>query len=580
LPHIFLQDATTRSYQIRVFRQPGVQVRVQEATGMQPEPGVAKDTYVDGLGRLVAAYKVDLTPEKPRPSAKLRVTRNRPVTRGFLITTLDYGEEQWLVNVDLSLHISNGIVDSIRFDVPEQLANQVTFEPELPTEVQETTEGGRCIVLARPAEGLRGDTRIRLRSTWQPPDGERMRAPDIRVLDVTTLERFLVVPTRLASQQIAWETSGLQSAALPPELVDASLDIASKNIFQIVGPRPEATLRDVDRVTGAPQVHLADIFLAWRLDGTCYGVATFDLEPARLTETELAVPQHLEIIQVMVAGLPVPAQRAENGNWRLPVGPEQLPQRIEVLFQGQLDLANLLFNGETFAGPALVGLPVNQTLWSVQGPPAMAAGQPRLTHIASDPLSLSQIRAQNTRALLTTATQVLSQSGAREMDTWRSAWQRRLATAERQMQRKRSAGPGKEDSDSSSSSDSSPSSTLDALRVYDAASIWQWQLEPLDSTVHGVLRGSSDSFQVDYASADFRDAGRRGLMATALFALVALFVLVRRNRQLTEWGMRWPYVVGVLLGIVWWLGCTPSLFGLGIILAAVIGAFRPSWATR
>jgi hypothetical protein len=186
------------------------------------------------------------------------------------------------------------------------------------------------------------------------------------------------------------------------------------------------------------------------------------------------------------------------------------------------------------------------------------------------------MRANHARELLESATEIVSQSGAHEMETWRSAWQRRLDTAQRQIRQKQSAASGTEDA----RSDSGTSSTIDDVRSYDAASIWRRQQEPLNSTVQGMLLGSSDSFQLDYASTRLHDLGRRGLMATALFGLVALFVLGRRNRTLNEWGLRWPYVVGVLLGMVWWLFCTPSLLGLAVILAAVIGAFSPAWVTR
>ncbi|MFV1964082.1 MAG: hypothetical protein ACC628_01570 [Pirellulaceae bacterium] len=584
LPNIFVQDATTQSHAIRVFRQPGVQVEIQQVQGLEIDTAAVAGAYHAGLGRLVAAYKANSDTEAPPPSARLRVFPNRPVTRGFLVTTLDFRDDRWFVNVDLDLRISKGVVDSIRVDIPRQLAAALTLDPDLPKELQETSDPDRQIVLVRPTKELRGATHLRLQSSWQTPDGERTRAPDVRALGVSELDRYLIVPTRLGRQQIAWETSGLQSASLPPTRSDAPVDTDGKTVFQVVGSRPEATVRDVDRVTGAPQVHLADILLSWRLDGTCYGVTTFDLEPARLSEVELAIPPDFELVQVTVAGLPVTVKHLDNEHWRVRLGPEQLPQRIEVLFTGKLPRITPLVRGQRFAAPLLVGLPVMQTLWSIQGPPNVAGGRPELAHIESGPLSLSQVRAENACALLHFASEVVAQSATKEMDTWRSAWQRRLDNALRQIQRNQQADPAAwiPDESEGTQGNDEPSATpfVNEMRAGDPASVWHLQQEPLGTTSYGSLLGSSNNLYLGYAPADFSDLGRRGLMATVLFGLAALVALARRSRAVSEWALRWPYAAGVLFGIAWWLWLSPSLLGLVIILVSVIGAFRSSWSTR
>ena len=117
-----------------------------------------------------------------------------------------------------------------------------------------------------------------MRGTLAAVPGERVRAPDILPLDVEQVERYLIAPTKLQQREIAWETSGLQEVSLPDRYGPPNLP--SYVTYQAIGPRFQATIKDVKIESGSPQVRLADVAVQVRAAGHLLGTATFDLEPA------------------------------------------------------------------------------------------------------------------------------------------------------------------------------------------------------------------------------------------------------------------------------------------------------------
>jgi hypothetical protein len=92
-----------------------------------------------------------------------------------------------------------------------------------------------------------------------------------------------------------------------------------------------------------------------------------------------------------------------------------------------------------------------------------------------------------------------------------------------------------------------------------------------------ALRGPSDNLVIAYGHRGPTDLLPRAVLAATCLCLTALLIFMTRAAALREWLARWPYVVGVAIGCVWWLWLTPSLLGLCIAMVCVIGALRPGW---
>ena len=123
-------------------------------------------------------------------------------------------------------------------------------------------------------------------------------------------------------------TAGLDKAA---DYVAAEFKKAGLNTNVVDGGPFQATLRPF---RGEPQLHMADIGWAWQSDGTCHGVAVFDLEPASMSRCTLRLPPGCELVQLTIDGEPGAPVRTRQDQWDISLGGAGTPQRMEVLFQG------------------------------------------------------------------------------------------------------------------------------------------------------------------------------------------------------------------------------------------------------
>ena len=128
----------------------------------------------------------------------------------------------------------------------------------------------------RPRTAIAGDYQFTLRGPLAVAAGDRAGVPQIALSRVNAGTRFVVLPTRLEGEPIAWDVQGLQAVHRPELAVGAGRGGLSSGgaVFSGGG----AAHRDFP---GGARVRLADIRLAWQLDGACHGVATFAVEPGQ-----------------------------------------------------------------------------------------------------------------------------------------------------------------------------------------------------------------------------------------------------------------------------------------------------------
>ena len=162
--------------------------------------------------------------------------------------------------------------------------------------------------------------------------GTRVGVPQIALRRVNAGTRFVVLPTRLEGEPIAWDVQGLQAVSRP-ELAVARGQAAG---YLVVGPPFRAAVRAAETSGGGGRVRLADIRIAWQLDGTCHGAATFDVESGNAAECPLSLPAGFRLIQTSVGGVPMPPLAA-GGGWTCRLGPAGAAQRVEVVFDGGAD---------------------------------------------------------------------------------------------------------------------------------------------------------------------------------------------------------------------------------------------------
>ncbi len=151
---------------------------------------------------------------------------------------------------------------------------------------------------------------------------------------------------------------------------------------------------------GGASVSLADVRMAWQLDGSCRGAATFQVEPGKAAQCPLTLPAGFRLIEAAVGGTPMPPAALGPRAWLLPLSPERTTQRVEIVFdnsegchkedaeaetpeQGQQGRGIEAVGGTPFSSllrrrlraPMLGDLPVRRTRWTVAGPSSLGVGE-------------------------------------------------------------------------------------------------------------------------------------------------------------------------------------------------------------
>ncbi len=195
----------------------------------------------------------------------------------------------------------------------------------------------------------------------------------------------------------------------------------------------QASLKGIEHAESKPRVRLADIHYVWQSSGDCYGVCAFDLTPANDDSAVIELPPNLSLISLTVADLPAAVASAGDRNWRFALGPPQLPQHIELVFQGTVPAGAGSAGPLRLEAPVLQGMEVDQTLWTIYGPPAAGLGQP----VDSPPASATHLelaRLEATKSVLGMAEHVASEQIPEEMVRWQALWKDRLRAARLRVQ--------------------------------------------------------------------------------------------------------------------------------------------------
>jgi hypothetical protein len=604
VPVLVLSGATLRADRVEVYRRPEVQVSLAELTGYTALADARPDEYHKGRGRLVAAWEAK--PGGPRGAGiQVNLAPNEPRPRGRLIIELSREADAWQAVADYELQPESGVIDAVRFDIPAEWTGPFQVDPPANLETVDLSGRSRRLLVLRPSAAIAHASRLRVRGTLAAVPGERVRAPDILPLDVEQVERYLVAPTKLQQREIAWETSGLQEVSLPDRY--GPPNFPSYVTYRAIGPRFQATIKDVKIESGSPQVRLADVAVQVRADGSVFGTATFDLEPAALTACDLELPEDYELVHVNVAHLPAFAEPLGEQRWRLRLFPSQLPQPIEVVFSGPSSehgmagsdrdarslsrLRNTDCGGaRTLRSPRLLAVPVERTIWTVQGPFALDATSLPADAV-TDPWSHELCRLRNVAARVQTAASVLSESDPQELVRWYHPWAWRWSAIHSRLEqwRRQPAPPADRDASELTALDRQQATLTTRLRAagfqLPATVSARWAAErdstPPDVTTHRLQNaGFLDSVVIHPRPAPTRHLAQRLLAALALVGVALVTFLLLPHPFPNGRVPRWPPLLGLGLGLAWWQWCTPPLLGLFLSLSSLAIWLTAVWPTR
>ena len=279
IPLVRYLGAASDPLTVRIDRQPDVLVTLQpppKTWKQLAEPGLGQ--FREGLGRLVATLEQLAGAAAPPPV--VTIAPNQPETTGRLVVRVDRDAAGWYAVAECLLDVSGGQLDLIRLQIPPHWTGPIETVPAVEQRVLSVPGETTRHLVIRPQRAVAGPLRLSIRGPLRGNGAELVAVPDVALLDAPRVERIVVLPGRIGSQRLAWETSGLQAAvpanlALPEGMIPTGCEA-----YQVVAPRYAAAARLLDRPATKPAVRLADYELHAAAGGHLIGRARFDLGPA------------------------------------------------------------------------------------------------------------------------------------------------------------------------------------------------------------------------------------------------------------------------------------------------------------
>ena len=332
LPEVALTDADITDSLLRVYRAYDANVSVLPGGNAEVVPRAAGQPATS-RGTLVEAFRVaegsgqlsaHITPNAPLVSADSDLILERPT------------EGNWQARWRCFLHVENGQLDALRLLTPASWEGNVEVAGDCELAWNNTASADRRLLTIYPRQPWQGDSIVELTAPLPPRPSKPIEAPQFTLLEVDEWESRLVVPRRLNDSDLSWELQNLRSVALPEHSAAYIGDLTLWNAYEMMGGPYKAAHRTGAAPIGEPEVRLADIYLWWQPQGHGHGVARYDLLPAGNLACQVRVPESCEVIAARVEGVPANLNQQQDGRWEIELSSSQLPQRIEIVFQGQL----------------------------------------------------------------------------------------------------------------------------------------------------------------------------------------------------------------------------------------------------
>jgi len=596
LPRLVVQGGLLESSTLELYRRPSVLVEVSRVEGLQPDEASQFVNRDIALGRLIGAFRQEgSSPGK----ATLTVSANEPKIAGSQITRLLCGGQSASATVGFQLSVSGGAADLFTLDISPNWTGPFQIHSSQPAalEVVDRADGRRQIVV-RPEQAVSGGFDFSVAGPLADAPGSRVAAPTVSLRDLADFRHIVVLPTLDGSERIDWETRGLNGRELPPQ-VTATKPTDAPIAYETSGETFAATRLATGRKQLAARVRLADIRMNWQAEGSCSGVAMFYLTPGQSPHCPLWLPDGLELVSVKVCGVPTSplSEPGKAAAWQVPLGPMNLPQRVEIVFTGKLPSPGT-FGKQTLLVPRLGDIPADETLWTITSPPSViAVSSAKSRPVAPWHHELARLR--NTCSLITEASQTAADDQGDTL-SWYTCWARRLVAERRALAGRMAETAGtadngrmeedlaavgqleqeqKEIADRLGLSLVLEELTAKDIAVNDAAQSWSSLLDRPLEVARLSFSGNVPAVTVAYSETESGWLSRRMGSASILVTLVVILGLALHRGLLGELFCRWPHLVGVLAGIVWWLWMWPSVLGLLIVAASLASLLRGGWKT-
>ena len=587
IPQFKLEDSLLESKRVQVFRTSDMLVELSgqpvENGANNPQPDSTESfPTISGDSERQPIFVGQIKSGREETPVILAIKRNRPVVRAQLVTSMQNIASSWNGIAHVQLDVSDGLVDSLVFDIGDHWSGALDVIPATETETL-VGAGNRRQLVIRPAKPIAGEFQLTLQGALKFRDGESVRAPEITLRNASELVRYLALPTRHEGRQLFWEPRGIRPLPIPADLL-AAIDLRGPIAgYQIVSDQFQAVLGSIEKSGGRPEVRLVKTEVTCQPDGRFTGIARFDLQPAGLASCALHLPDGCELIDVAIDERPAAIQPLAPSQFSVDLAQNHLPMELTVLYSGVS--AGNHTTAHSFQTPILAGLPVIETLWKVQ-----IVGAHRAAPDATAAINALQHVTIDWKAALDLLDSSIDPSADQSKALVQQALDRLVARCNR-LQSVLSRATGRLEASEMKRNTEAELAALNERqsKIYSRLGIDAARRLPAasaapadrDITVHGGNTATVLSWNPAGASeltVQLRPAPRS--QADPLLPMLALLMLglasavpATRRAAHVVW-TRWPFTFGILLGVIWWLWLVPSALGLVIILLSTVAAVR------
>ena len=584
LPQIRVQGTEMRSCEIQLFRESSVLVNVAKTEGLdEVEPPIVNQDKAP-FGRLVKWFSVA---DCSRPiRAEFTISPNRPEVAADQMIYVYNASGTWEADVEYRVAVRRGVVDEFRLRVPPQW-NGPYRTTAAATLHQLDASDGRSELVIRPQQAIEGQYRFRVSGPLEFSAGQRVAAPDIRLLDAKRGRSLIILPTRVESGEANWETRELSETDLPDDLAVPPAAREWLVAYEMKNDGFQAVLNPAAASSRSPAILLSDVRLVWYADGHYQQWTAFDVDPAGTKECLLSLPAGAELVDLRVAGVPSVLRSKGEGVWGVAFA-TPAPQRVELLLIGRLSEPSA-DGSRQFDSPRLGELPVARTLWSISGP-AEFLPRPPAGIESVDALDLEMVRLKSTVSCADLA--LMDRGKARQTAAgWSEAWFRSWRTGRERLKQRLAHAGGSNHVERIAAElemmagkmvefarrlNTPPQLPADTENVMgESSQRWQETVPASANTVHYVSTPGSTGLKIAYSQAPAEPWWERLLVALGCVVLVPLVWFGRLRKTATQLAYRWPAALGVCAGLVWWLWLEPSVLGWVIVAGTLLLAIFP-----
>ncbi|ADB18720.1 hypothetical protein Psta_4067 [Pirellula staleyi DSM 6068] len=361
LAEFLVEGAECAGSRVRLYRLPDVQLSLGKLVGYvaEPNPAVGEDWPL--LGRLVAEVRrIPLEQMNQRRELELVIAPNEPAAHGKLITTIEPSDDGWQAKLSADFTSTSGSIDIFRVLLPSQLEAPSEITPAVDHQLVTTMGESQRQLVVKPPKPVDSQFAFSLTAKLAPAMGGILRVPMPMLLDLTEVDSLVVLPQRVGSQTLNWQTSGLQSlprdaaVTLVPDLA------ASSEVFRVVSSSPSAELAITAPSSSNPTLFLADYQLIIDSTGSVSGNSVFLLDSAGKSTIPLELPPRSTLLSVTIDGCLVIPQVISSGQVLVPLPITGVPQVIEVNWLYKTSLASTT-SQETLELPQLAAIAAART---------------------------------------------------------------------------------------------------------------------------------------------------------------------------------------------------------------------------